>query len=300
MNIIKSSVSILEQGPGVSGLYEFIEKVGRVSYKSEDRITQGSAEKFVEMLYKNGHWAVFNLGTVYIKAVKSEGGEWLYNKFVRGAKTYRLWFECVKTRDAYNITTDYRAICQLGLRSDLPSLLYDPRPTDKFYRRVTSRWICSLGISQEVLRHAALRPVMESSRYCNYSKNKFSGGLTFIMPDWIEKLGGDIESLRRTDPRVQSRCNFYEEAERQYLGEIKAGLKPEEARGVLPKDTKTEFYLTGYILDWYGRRKTGDENSPEKFGFFNLRTANDTHPDLRGLARDLEKQFKDKNYDVYM
>lgn len=296
MKLINSEVSILEQGPGVSGLYEFLEKVGRVSYKSENLISPGSAEKFVKMIYSRGHWAVFNLGTVYIKSLKGDG---LYDKLKEGERKYRLWFESIETEDTYNITTDFRAICQLGLFDEIGKLLYDPRPDEKFHRRVTSRWICSLGISQEVLRHAALRPVMESSRYCNYSKNKFSGELTFIIPEWMKEYGTDIEKLRREVPIIQGRCNFYEEAERQYMKELKDGLTPEEARGILPKDTKTEFYLTGYILDWYNKRDE-DTDSPEKRGFFNLRTAKDAHPDVRVLAVDLEKQFKEKGYHVYL
>ena len=66
MKLIDSSVDILEQEPGVIGLYKHIEKVGRVTYKSEDKITDTSYINFINMLDKRGHWAPFDLGTVYL------------------------------------------------------------------------------------------------------------------------------------------------------------------------------------------------------------------------------------------
>ena len=67
-------------------------------------------------------------------------------------------------------------------------------------------------------------------------------------------------------------------------------LKPEEARGLLPNDIKTELCMTGYIEDF---TYIPSEDTPEKAGFFSLRCAKDAHPDMQILANDLKQQFID-------
>jgi thymidylate synthase (FAD) len=66
MRLIKSSFEILEQEPGIQGIYKQIERAGRLSYKSEDKITEDSAEKFVNILIKRGHTSCLEHGTVYL------------------------------------------------------------------------------------------------------------------------------------------------------------------------------------------------------------------------------------------
>lgn len=160
--------------------------------------------------------------------------------------------------------------------------------------------------------------MMESTRYCLYSGSKFGGELTFIIPQWVyserdkfaetldsttgnsrsylKSLSGQElwDSMCCISKLVASRDMHFREVESEYLYETeKEKLKPEDARGVLSTDIKTELYLTGYLDDYI---KTPSKNSKEKLGFFYLRTANDAHPDVRILAKKLEQDFKDHGF----
>lgn len=308
MKLIDSSVDILEQEPGVIGLYKHIEKVGRVTYKSEDKITDTSYINFINMLDKRGHWAPFDLGTVYLKLpIYKIGLAW---------KLRSPWTKIKVRFSGIYITTTYRIIHRLGLRKEMEKYWCEP---GKYHSlRITSHWICSRGISHELVRHKVLCPMMESTRYCLYSGSKFGGELTFIIPQWVyserdkfaetldsttgnsrsylKSLSGQElwDSMCCVSKLVASRDMHFREVESEYLYETeKEKLKPEDARGVLSTDIKTELYLTGYLDDYI---KTPSKNSKEKLGFFYLRTANDAHPDVRILAKKLEQDFKDHGF----
>jgi thymidylate synthase ThyX len=303
MKLIDSSVEILEQAPGILGLYKHIEQVARVTYKSEDKITDDSYVKFLAMLDKRGHWAPFDLGTVYMRVP-------LYKPWLLW-KLRSPWTKMKFCGPWVYITTTYRIIHRLGLKKEMERYWFD----HKYNQRITSHWICSRGISHELVRHKVMCPMMESTRYCLYSGSKFGGELTYIIPQWVydlrDELGNSIDPLT-SYPRnylkllsgrelwdalccesrlVASRDKYFKEAEVEYLYEVnEEELKPEDARGVLPQDIKTELYLTGYLDDYI---KKPEKGSNEKLGFFYLRTANDAHPDIRVLAKKLEQDFRD-------
>lgn len=151
MKFIKSEVSILSQQPGIVGMLKHIERVGRIAYKSEDRITDDSYIKFNNMIYNRGHWAVFNSGTVYLIIPRGVSElkkllENIYTKFFYDEKNYR-----------YFITTNYRVIVQLGISMDfLKKYWVDPNDDPRFKKRITTHWICSRGVSHELVRHKLL------------------------------------------------------------------------------------------------------------------------------------------------
>lgn len=311
MKIIKSDVSILPQEAGIVGLFKHIEKVGRVAYKSEDKITPDSYIKFVDMLYKRGHHAVFNLGTVYM-AIPNDKGD-----IIKKLKATSPWTKWTETPYVTMITTNYRVICQLGFKEVMEE--YWTEPTENHYHRVTSHFICSRQIAQEITRHRIFCPVMESTRYCNYGKDKFGSQLTFILPQWAyrvrDRVGHTIDpqtyqprdyiltydgeelwnELTVWDRTVASRDNFWKAAEEQYIYETTTdegeSLKAEEAAGSLPLGIKTELFFTGYVEDWMYENPE-PEVDPEKAGFFFLRCAKDAHPDVRVLAISLKDQFE--------
>lgn len=277
MKILKPEVKISQQGPGVSGLYEHLEKVGRVAYKSEDKIAPGSAEKFVGMIKSRGHWAVLDLGTAYmtIPGIEKDlittlqGSPWV--KFGYGPS------------EVY-VTTPYRVIHRLGLEEEMKK--YWTEPDERFHLRVTTWWRTNRGISHELVRHASLRPVQESTRYINYSSGRWGSELTFIEPDWFKD-----ESKAAL---IDARTRYWQAAEDQYFAEIKAGLQPQEARGILPHDIKTELYLTGYLRAY--TEEPDPASTTEKYGFLYLRRAKDAHPDVRALSESLYRQFKAHDY----
>lgn len=312
MKIIKSSVGILPQEEGVVGMLKHIERIGRIAYKSEDKITEDSYIKFVEMLKNRGHWAVFDSGTVYM--VVPRGLKWV-DKLIRNLYS-RVEYDEGKYR--YFITTNYRVILKLGISlEELTKYWVEPNEDPRFHKRLTSHWICSRGVSHELVRHRVFSFVMESSRYCNYSKDRFGGEITYIIPQWMyrvrENIGNTVDSLTMLprdyilsldgqemvenlaawDRTVASRYNLWQRIENDYIYETTTDegehLKAEEARGILCNDTKTELCMTGYLEDYI---KYPDIDSKEKEGFLYLRCAPDAHPDIRVLAEDLRKQIE--------
>lgn len=151
MKIIKSSVSILPQEPGVVGMLKHIERIGRIAYKSEDKITDDSYIRFVEMLKNRGHWAVFDSGTVYM--VVPRGVSWVQSLIQNPYS--RVEFD--KKGQRYFITTNYRVILKQYIpMEDLEKYWVEPMNDYRFHRRVTSHWICSRGVSHELVRHKLL------------------------------------------------------------------------------------------------------------------------------------------------
>ena len=133
----------------------------------------------------------------------------------------------------------------------------------------TVHFVCSRAISHELVRHRALSPTQESQRYCNYSKGKFGGEITFIEPLWAttnENEAGKVWWFNMKD------------CEEDYLWMVGNGLQPQEAREVLPNSTKTELVMTGTLGEWKH--------------FFGLRCADDAHPEMRRIAIPLREEFE--------
>ncbi len=135
---------------------------------------------------------------------------------------------------------------------------------------ITCRFICDRGVSHEIVRHRLAAYTQESTRYANYSNDKFGNEVTFIEPSFVDdpKFDYDIWHMAM------------QEAEGYYMDLIRAGATPEMARSVLPNSVKTELVMTANPREWRH--------------FFKLRTANAAHPDIRMLARDLCNQFKER------
>lgn len=302
MKIIEEDVSYLEQKPGVIGMLKHVETVGRLSHTSGDKTTEDSYIKFRNMIYESGHWAVFDLGTVYL----SVPGK--YARTVGDDKVFRLlnepWtkFE-INENGNYLITTTYRIIVRLGLDEFMCRYWCDP--TENFYQRKTAFFTCSRATSHQLVRHASLRPNQESQRFNNYSRDKFNGEVTCILPQWVydirekypevKDLDGEVlwSRLCELNKTVKSRNNLWLNCEREYLDEIKDGMKPEDARGCLCEDTKTSLYMCGYLSDWYMKP---EQDSKEKTGFFFLRSAPSAQRDVRVLSQKLEKIFEDNGF----
>ena len=201
MKIIDAGYEILTQiSENGKEELQHIEKIGRVCYKSEDKISEDgeSAEKFIKMLIDRGHEAIIEHSSLSVK------------------------------------------------------------------------FIVDRGVSHELVRHRIASFAQESTRYCNYSTDKFDNGLTFIRPffftegsgaysDWLFAMGV---------------------AERTYLEILTEGATPQEARSVLPNSTKTEITITANYREWRN--------------FFKLRTAKAAHPQMREVTIPLLSELKQK------
>ena len=160
----------LDDPSTASRIYRQIEMAGRTCYKSEDKITDESAEKFVRSLIKRGHEAMLEHAYISVK------------------------------------------------------------------------FICDRGVSHELVRHRLASFGQESSRYCNYSQDKFGNEITCIKPFYFDVV-------ERWD-LLNIWAEAMEEAEKKYFKLLEMGATPEEARSVLPNSLKTEVVMTANIREW--------------------------------------------------
>ena len=172
MKIINAGYKITKpdlDGPNAAGrIYREIEQMGRLCYKSEDQITDESAEKFVRTLVKNGHEAMLEHASMSV----------------------------IFTVDR--------------------------------------------GVSHELVRHRLASFAQESTRYCNYSKDKFGTEITVIQPWYLDSSSGAYNSWVRE----------MNEAEKAYFAMLNQGCSPQEARAVLPNSLKTEIGMTANMREW--------------------------------------------------
>lgn len=188
-----------------------IEKVGRVCYKSEDRITEESAKRFVESLMKRGHESVIE------------------------------------------------------------------------HISLSVRIVCDRGVTHEIVRHRVASYSQESTRYCNYSNDKFGNELTFIKPCFWE----DANNSKNDEIETILPNNNYEywlvmcrATEKMYFKLLKNGATPEQARTILPNSIKTEIVMTANLREWRH--------------FLKLRTSKAAHPQMRQVANMILTMFKEK------
>lgn len=315
MRLIRPSYEILES----QGYLEDIERAGRTCYKSEpvyrywsadhknffntkckewDEKTQSfiwkdnagldvlydlkdypikeniSAKGFVDRMIKSGHGAMLEHGTVYLKTAIPA-----------------YWYKENKysvINTAYNelgaeilyITTNYRVLVENDWLDDLQ---YQCEPTEFHEKRVSVRFVCDRGVSHEFVRHRVFSFAQESTRYCNYSKNKFGNELTFIQPCWLEEEYIPPLALEKSKSSIAR--SFYtalENAEDGYFDLLNKGWIPQQARSVLPNSLKTELVMTGFINDWKH--------------FFELRDDKvHAHPQAYELVHPLHEEFKKLN-----
>lgn len=301
MKLIKPSFEILEQGPGLQGIYKQIELAGRTCYKSLDKITENSAEGFVSRMIASQHYAMLEHGTVYLRqdislkdmAIAMSNGEKpvmeLLEKY--GENPYsnagggRLFDEDIFT---IVVTTNYRVLVENDWLDDLKYLC---KPTEFHEKRVTVRFTTSNGIMREFTRHRSHSFAVESTRYCNYSKDKFSSEITFVQPSWCtrdytkEPIPSNkwlIDHLPAEDETGEKQfLSGLLRTESCYMNLILAGRKPQEARDILPLATKCDMVMTGFVSDWQH--------------FFDLRARGITgapHPDAKALAEPLMHEFE--------
>jgi len=311
MKLIKPSVEILEQESGLDGISRQIERVGRVCYKSEDKIADTSHTAFVDMIKARKHGAMLEHGTVYLfRKNEAEGLAWIHNTY--GNNPYsKVVFDY-----GWHVTTNFRVIAENKWDEDLRYLC---EPIKFHEKRVSVKFVCDRGVWNEFIRHRDCQKIddedvlylgsisedadkfsvaQESTRYVNYSKDKFGNEITCIIPSWLENTSiegsyylGDYLYKKDNDGLnvcIEGYLNhidrefirFLIKAESTYMYLIELGWKPQQARNVLPLATKTEIVLTGFMSHWKH--------------FLELRCAENAHPQARELAIPLKQLFIEK------
>lgn len=195
MRIIEPYFEIMDELDGRKMLQK-IERIGRVCYKSEDLITEDSAEKFVRNILKRGHESVIE------------------------------------------------------------------------HEKISVKMVCDRGVTHEIVRHRVASYSQESTRYCNYQKDKFGSELTFIKPVF----------WKEDSPEYAVWKEMMQQCEDQYMKLMDMGATPQEARSILPNSLKTEIVVTMNLREWRH--------------FFRLRTAGAAHPQMREIACMVLEEFR--------
>ena len=290
MKLINPSFEILEQAPGIQGIKQQIERAGRTCYKSEDKITDTSCEEFVSRMVNSGHGAMLEHGTVYLMVSNQvDDFESIYENFEQNKYSQTNY-----DGSYLYVTTNYRVLVENGW---LYALDYQCEPTVLHEKRITVKFICDRGVSHEFVRHRVFSFAQESTRYCNYSKDKFGNEVTFIIPNWVNHIEYDkyygvpynnacaiVRPLENNTEALAYYYYFYalRYAEDHYFKLLSLGWTPQQARTVLPNSLKTELIMSGFISDWKH--------------FFKLRCNSTAHPQARELAVPLKEEFIKKGY----
>ena len=292
MKINQPSFEIWEQQPGTDGVYRQVERCGRVCYKSENHQTADSARPFVERMIASKHTAMLEHATIYLTLDEHDDRTALYRQ-------NRFTHVNMVDGKAY-VTTNLRVLVENGRMDDLKELC---EPTVHHERRVTVHFTTQVAITREFNRHRVNSMAEQSTRYCNYSKEKFGAEITINLPQWVKELPDgawtstitqgtvsldDDAFLALTKKVVAGEADAADNwlfanlaAERAYLNLTALGRKPQEARVVLPLDTNTELVHTAFLSDWKH--------------FFDLRALGTTgapHPDAKAVALPLYAEMK--------
>ena len=297
MKINQPSFEIWEQMPGADGVYRQVERCGRVCYKSENHQTADSARPFVERMMASKHTAMLEHATVYLTLDEHDDRVAFYRQ-------NRFTHVNMVNGKAY-VTTNLRVLVENDRMDDLKELC---EPTAHHERRVTVHFTTQVAITREFNRHRVNSMAEQSTRYCNYSKEKFGAEITINLPQWVKDLPDgawtstikegtvsldDDAFLALTKKVVAGEADAADNwlfanlaAERAYLNLTALGRKPQEARVVLPLDTNTELVHTAFLSDWKH--------------FFDLRALGTTgapHPDAKAVALPLYEEMK-KRYSL--
>lgn len=299
MEFLVAGFEIIDQEPGLEGMYKAAELPGRICYGSQDKIAPGTAEKFVNGLMKSNHGAPLEHGTVYLKAPlaytipSSELEKYLnnpYSKYTTSVEGY-----------AY-VTTNLRVLFENGWMDDLK---YWCEPTEYHEKRVQVRFQVDRFTGEEFLRHRVASFNRESTRYVLFTKEKFGGGsIKYIIPVWMldETTIKEIEAHQELS--IIDFCQQIIDHETghgamtdvfAWMFALKAcewsyckltsdfNWKAEQARTVLPCAINSPLIKTAFISDWKH--------------FFDLRAIGTTgkpHPQAFELANPLMEDFINK------
>lgn len=275
MKLIKQSFQFVNQeGFTLKDIYKHIEYCARVSYKSQDKITDTSYKKFVIMLKSRGHDKPLEFGTVHLK-MSSPQFDALQMLLIKNKVYNDCWIKYnvidTEKESICYITTNYRYYMELCRYDRGVSEYLDPSDNPLYPRRYTVHMILDRGVMDEFRTHVGLSHLAESTRYCNYSKDKFGRELTFIKPCWLDiplgdygtsSLPGDniVGLSRETMVFIDSLLD----AEDTYLTLLDQGWTPQQARTVLPLGIKSELISCGFEDAWenFMRRRSPKYGDP--------------------------------------
>lgn len=285
MKLIKQSFQFVNQkGFTLKDIYKHIEYCARISYKSQDKITDTSYEKFVNMLKSRGHDRPLEFGTVHLKMSSSQFDA-LQMLLIKNKVYNDYWIKYnvidTEKESICYITTNYRYYLELCKYDKGVSEYLDTSDSSFYPKRYTIHMILDRGVMDEFRTHVGLSHLAESTRYVNYSKKKFGSEVTFIEPCWEIKTANEVITPEGTHMSSDSLefLTALKEAEDHYLSLLAKGWTPQQARSVLPLGIKSELISCGFEDAW--------EN------FFKRRDAPDAHPMAQEIAKPMHEKFNE-------
>lgn len=289
MKLIKQSFQLVDQkGFTLRDIYKHIEYCARISYKSQEKITDTSYKKFVIMLKSRGHDRPFEFGTVHLK-MSSPQFDALQMLLIKNKVYNDCWIKYnvidTEKESICYITTNYRYYMELCRYDRGVSEYLDPSDNPLYPRRYTVHMILDRGVMDEFRTHVGLSHLAESTRYCNYSKDKFNNKVTFVIPSWcnslIEGSKQEYSPFEINGDEVEF-MNALQNAQNSYLSLLKMGWTPQQARSVLPLGIKSELISCGFEDAWKN--------------FFYRRDAPDAHPMAQEIAKPMHKEFIERGF----
>ena len=303
MEFIVAGYEIIDQEPGLEGMYKAAELPGRICYGSQDKMAPGTAERFCNGLMKSNHGAPLEHATVYLKSelkydyVNNIEIEYLgcpLDKYENNKYSYST-----SDGEYMYVTTNLRVLFENGWLDDLQ---YWCEPTKFHEKRVQVRFTVDRFTGEEFLRHRVASFNRESTRYVLFTKEKFGGGsIKYIIPVWMldDVSRKEIDAIK--DTSITDFCQSIIDFEAgegpmtdvvAWMFALKAcewsyctltnqfGWKAEQARTVLPCAISSPLIKTASVTDWVH--------------FFNLRSIGTTgkpHPQAFELANPLMEDF---------
>jgi len=214
MKIIESYVSIDDIEIYKEKILKNLEKIGRVCYKSESKVTENSYENFIKMIIDKEHYSILEHETVSVLVV------------------------------------------------------------------------CDRGVSHEIVRHRIASYAQESTRYCNYAKDKFNNQITIInpvgmkLPTFIDFDYAYLDLYFEQGKIDKFKYDYMKtllDIEGIYMRGIEEGFSPQIMRSILPNSLKTEIWMTMNLREW--------------MHFFKLRTSEKAHTDMQRVAKKIQACF---------
>lgn len=260
MKIKEPTFEIIKQNPGIEGVYEIIEKAGRLCYASEAK--EGDAKNFVEKLVKKQHFSPLEHGTVYLEH------HFGYYNLLKGDYLNNPYSKSIfNGGNSIFITTNYAVLRENNWLDDLQ---FQCEPTKYHEKRVSVKFSTQIAISREYNRYRKDSVSEQSTRYCNFTDGKFGGDVAINEPTWVKNSNYYDKKLCKTSTKEMliTLCQDLMEGDDGdwtdidywlfsslvgiycYNNLVRLGRKAEQARVVLPLDTNTELMHTAFVSDW--------------------------------------------------
>lgn len=259
---------VWRQGEGFEGMCEHIARCAAVCYNSTPK-KGGEAVEFVKMLIRRGHGRPLEFGTISAKA-PNEGNEIIKGMIATLGMSYGRWGADHEKGETF-ATFNLRQLVEMGMEFGQIEKMLDASEKQggaDFFPRVTIFYpALSRAIADEFRTHTTLSTLMQSTRYVNAAKgaDKKLKEIELIKPFWLDTTDNETGETAK---------NLLEMVERFYQGATaEKGLKPQEARDLLPLCIKTRMVQCGFLDSWRN--------------FLQLRTAKEAHPDARRTAREV-------------